>query len=287
MTGTLLNISGKIDPSTVELYDAVKKVANSLEIPFAVVGASARDIVMHHAFGAKVQRATLDVDFGIQLSDWEVFEEFKKILIEARFSETNIQHQLFSPSGMRVDIVPFGKIEDDEANISWPPSGEKVMNVLGFKEVCENAEIVRIREEPPLDIPVASIEGIVLLKIVAWADRAVKEMRQKDAKDICYLIKNYEDIPEVMKSMFEDEKLMVTYDWDGNLAGAHLLGKNAGEIASIKTREVIQNFLDEKIDGLNPDDLIEEMCNNPEREFERNKDLFAAFINGFAGKKIG
>lgn len=281
MRDKLLNISEKIDSSAVELYDAVKQAADSLKVPFVVVGASARDIVLHHAFGAKIQRATLDVDFGIQLSNWDLFKALKKTLIEAGFTEDRIPHRLISPSKMRVDIVPFGQIEDEDSKIAWSPQGESVMSVLGFREACENAELVRIRENPPLDIPVASIEGIIMLKLIAWIDRVEKDSRQKDAKDICYLLKNYEEIPEVMDTIFANEELMLTYDRDATLVGAYLLGKNAGKIASIKTREVIQNLLDEEIDDVNPDDLVEEMCNNPEREFERNSELFSAFLDGF------
>ena len=192
MKNKLINISGKIDPSTIELYEAVKQAADSLKVSFVVVGASARDIVLHHAYGAKVQRATMDVDFGIQLSNWELFKVLKQKLIEAGFTEDRLPHRLSSPSKMRVDIVPFGQIEDEDTKIAWPPSGESVMSVLGFDEACKSAELVRIREEPPLDIPVASIEGIVLLKLIAWTDRAEKTLRQKDAKDFCYLLKNYE-----------------------------------------------------------------------------------------------
>jgi predicted nucleotidyltransferase len=33
------------------------------------VGASARDIVLHYGYGARVQRAIADVDFGMQIGD--------------------------------------------------------------------------------------------------------------------------------------------------------------------------------------------------------------------------
>jgi predicted nucleotidyltransferase len=33
------------------------------------VGASARDIVLHYGYGARVQRAIADVDFGMQICD--------------------------------------------------------------------------------------------------------------------------------------------------------------------------------------------------------------------------
>ncbi len=46
------------------------------------------------------------------------------------------------------------------------------MKVLGFQEACDNAEWVRIQENPELDVPVATPAGMSLLKIIAWTDRA-------------------------------------------------------------------------------------------------------------------
>jgi len=69
MSNILLNISGKTDSDTVELYACVSEAADRLNIPFVVVGASARDIVLHYGYGARVQRAIADVDFGMQIGD--------------------------------------------------------------------------------------------------------------------------------------------------------------------------------------------------------------------------
>lgn len=78
MSDLFLNISGKIDSDTVALYESVSDAANRLTIPFVVVGASARDIVLHYGHNARIQRATADVDFGIQVPDWSAFEALKK-----------------------------------------------------------------------------------------------------------------------------------------------------------------------------------------------------------------
>jgi predicted nucleotidyltransferase len=57
MTAPLLDISEKIDQSLVELCAIVADCAAGLQIPYLVVGASARDMVLHYGYGAKVQRA--------------------------------------------------------------------------------------------------------------------------------------------------------------------------------------------------------------------------------------
>ncbi|MEX0603473.1 MAG: hypothetical protein WD623_07980 [Marinobacter sp.] len=51
-----LKIGSKlIDPIQLATYEAIARVALNHRVPFIIVGASARDLVMHHAYGAPVQ----------------------------------------------------------------------------------------------------------------------------------------------------------------------------------------------------------------------------------------
>lgn len=280
MTSTLLNISGKVDPRICEVFDSVNRVLSELKIPYIVVGATARDLVLHHGHGAKIQRATDDVDFAIEVPDWNAFAIIKNTLCEKGFRETKAQHRLLSPAEMVVDIVPFGDVEDEEYSIAWPPKGETTMNVLGFKEACDNAEWLHIQEEPILDMPVATPVGMSLLKIISWADRAI-ELRNKDAKDIAYLLSTYELIPEVKYTLYSEEQILETYDWDVMQAGACLLGRRARDIAKEETVRMIDALRQEELPGLHLDLLIEEMCIHISNEFERNNLLLTAYFDGF------
>jgi predicted nucleotidyltransferase len=278
MKSRSLNISGKIEPKAIALYNLINQATASLGIRYVVVGATARDIVLHYGYGAKIKRATTDVDFGIQVSDWSAFEALKTKLVALGFSEAKAQHRLYSQDGTQIDIVPFGKLEDEQAKIKWPPKGEAVMTVLGFQEACDYSESVRIRDNPVIDIPVATTQGITLLKLVAWLDRAV-ENRSRDAKDLLYLLKNNEEIPTVVEAMYEDQKLMEKYDWDNTLAAAFLLGNATAEIAGTKTKGFLKDLLSEN--EVLRDKLVEEMCDEIETDFARNKELFAAFVAGY------
>lgn len=280
MTSTLLNISGKVDPRICEVFDSVNRVLSELKIPYIVVGATARDLVLHHGHGAKIQRATDDVDFAIEVPDWNAFAIIKNTLCEKGFRETKAQHRLLSPAEMVVDIVPFGDVEDEEYSIAWPPKGETTMNVLGFKEACDNAEWLRIQEEPVLDMPVATPVGMSLLKIISWADRAI-ELRNKDAKDIAYLLSTYELIPEVKDTLYSEEQILETYDWDVMQAGACLLGRRARDIAKEEIVRMIDALGQEELPGLHLDLLTEEMCIHIENEFERKNLLLSAYFDGF------
>jgi len=149
MMSTLLNLSGKIDPQTVAIFEAVGRVITELRVPYVVVGATARDLVLHLGHGAKLRSVTKDVDFAIELPSWGAFNVVKDRLCAEGFSTTRIPHRLLSPEKIEVDIVPFGQLEDESAStIGWPPKGEVVMNVLGFQEACNNAEWIRIQESP-------------------------------------------------------------------------------------------------------------------------------------------
>ncbi|MEE8059118.1 MAG: nucleotidyl transferase AbiEii/AbiGii toxin family protein [Pseudomonadales bacterium] len=283
MSDSSLNISGKIDSATVSTYAAVDEVATSLAVRYVVVGASARDIVLHHGHGAKVQRATADVDFGIQVPDWGAYEAVKAGLVAKDFTEISRQHRLISSDGTAIDIVPFGKVASEGDIIAWPQEGGVKMNILGFQEACDNAEQVKIQEDPDLEIPVATPEGMVLLKMIAWTDRIPGE-RKKDAKDIRYLLETYEKIPAIEIALYADQHTMDTYDADLSLAAAHHLGINAAEIAGESTYKFISLLLGDTNNSEHKAMLTEEMCEQIDREYERNAALLNALMQGFLRK---
>jgi len=275
---TLLNISGMIDAESIAVYESVNKAAAEYGIPFVVIGASARDLVLHHGFDARIKRATGDIDFGMQVSSWADFDALKQALIESGFKESRMQQRLISPDGTKVDLVPFGGITDDEGNIGWPPDNDIVMNVTGFQEVIDNAHNVRIRDEPVLDIPVATLPGLSILKLISWLDRS-RDIRSRDALDLIYLLKNYEVVPAVMEQIYEFPDIMQNHDGDVTQGGAYMLGTHAREIVSDETAaRVIDGYRDEELSAR----LVEEMCTDIEREFSRNRDLFTAWMNGFS-----
>ena len=50
MKNISFDLSGKIDQQTVNALLAIKKEADTLNIPFFVVGAFARDIILKHCY---------------------------------------------------------------------------------------------------------------------------------------------------------------------------------------------------------------------------------------------
>lgn len=64
---------------------------------------------------------------------------------------------------MPLDLVPFGELEAPEGTIAWPPRGDFVMNVLGFRAAVDTA----------IDIDVG--EGVVVPVIASTAGARVAE----------------------------------------------------------------------------------------------------------------
>ncbi len=120
MSDILFNISGKIDPSTVDALYEVKIVADSLKNPFFIVGATARDFILEHCHNIKSPRMTKDIDLGVEVADWDQFNKLSDALLATgTFSATREKQRLHS-GDIFIDIVPFGPITDENKKISGP-----------------------------------------------------------------------------------------------------------------------------------------------------------------------
>lgn len=206
MTNTSLNIAKEIDPVTSEVLGLIAQTSDELGIRFVVIGATARDLVMHYCFGAEIQRATRDVDFAVQVESWSAFGALITALEEKGCKRTKTPHRMEGPNGGVVDIVPFGQLESSSSTIIWPPPGESEMTVLGMSEALESAVLIEISSQNITGVPVATPAGLMILKLVSWTERTPSD-RVKDARDILYLLRTYESLPSVNDEYFNDEGL--------------------------------------------------------------------------------
>jgi predicted nucleotidyltransferase len=81
MTTTLLDLSGKIDKVAVSALSRIHQISSSMKIPFFIVGATARDILLEVHYGIGSKRATLDIDIAVFIENWEQFNHLKDELI--------------------------------------------------------------------------------------------------------------------------------------------------------------------------------------------------------------
>ncbi len=281
MTSTSLDIAGKIDPATAEVLELVEQIASGLELPYVVIGATARDLVLHNHYGAKIRTNTLDVDFAIQVPDWSAFKRLGQALLDRGYSATGRAHRFVGPSHAWLDILPFGGVDEAGAKIAWPPSGDIEMSVLGLAEALETAVFVRVTADPSLAIPVATPVGIIVLKLIAWTDREDPTERIKDARDIAYILASYELIPEIKDACYGDEELMEAHGWDITLAAAEMLGRHVAPMLLHDTAAMLDQLIDEGMGKLDLERLAEESCTQADTQYERHRSLLDAFVNGY------
>ena len=183
----MLNISGKLDPLTVAIYEQIATIAKLQEIQFFIIGATACDLILHHGFGIQARRATKDIDLAVHVANWDEFQALKNNLIETgQFAETKMTQRLMYQESIPVDIVPFGSIKETDGTIAWPPDHDIRMCILGFEDAYNDAMHVRLRAKPELDVLVASPTSLAALKLLSWKERAPENT--KDATDLIFII---------------------------------------------------------------------------------------------------
>jgi predicted nucleotidyltransferase len=238
----LLDLSRKIDPLSAALFTSVSETVGSLGIAFFVVGATARDMIFELGHGRPSGRATLDRDFGVRVESWAEFAKLKKsFLTSGLFQETKDVQRLRFQGELDVDIVPFGGVADNQGTIRWPPDEDVVMSTVGFEDAYRAAQRVRVKANPPLDILVASIPGLTILKIIAWAERP--PARSRDAIDLAFILEHYLDAGNIDRLYEEHLDLVDAEGSDYERAGARLLGRDLAKIAAPETIKWIKEIL--------------------------------------------
>lgn len=193
-------------------------------------------------------------------------------------------------SGQRtwLDIVPFGGIEKHDAReIGWPPDEAIRMNVAGFAEALRAA--IDVELAPGLNVLVASLPALAMLKIIAWRDRHAENAR--DAIDLRFLLATYAEAGNDERLYGGDaEALLEAHGHDPDIAGAALLGR---DMAALVTPEVRPQIIDALAPGVAYPHLLNQMLGGGHRLLILDADkpgmterLFAAFrtavVNEFA-----
>ena len=227
-------------------------------------------------------RRTNDADFALHVPDWTSFQALRARLIELDFKQhPKIEHRLLKGSVL-VDLIPYGKGVAPNGKLRWPES-DLEMNVIGFEEACAAAG-KKVLDDGP-DIPIITIPGFVLLKIIAFLDRQARwdAKHKDDAGDIYYWLKNY------ASGTADDRRFAVTAKLGGETleyetAGAALLGLEVGQLASKEAGELVDKFLNKSGDLYTPFmDAIAGRAIDEDQDKQKRKealDLLNAFEKG-------
>ena len=231
-----LNISSdKIDnPLLVELLGQLNRTFSKIGSDFFVIGATARDIILRVLANTSARRKTKDLDIAIAVTGWDKYNEICQALIADGLGKSTQQAQRFYFGEYEVDIVPYGAVAKEDDNIYWPPEETIAMSVKGLDEVL--SEVITVSIDNELEIKIASLHGLFLLKLNAWLDRNIGT--NKDAEDMWYIVDNY---------YFANEERGIhpeVYELDGfdlTVGGAYWM---AHDVADLLSQEQIAYYAD-------------------------------------------
>lgn len=232
----------KVDAVTFALLNEVAKAAEATGVHWMVTGAWGRVLLLETVYGLPVGLATEDVDFAVMVDSWPHYDRLVAgICRDPEFTEDPKQAQRIRyRTEYYLDLVPFGGVESDTQRIVWPPQGDFVMSVAGFRDALADAVPVWVNDS--LLVPVASPVGLLLLKLLAWNDRR-DEKPGRDAADIAYVLRHA--VMLISEGvLFEEHLALVSeLEYDIDLAAAYVLGGQVRGLVSAKTQEQLEAIL--------------------------------------------
>ena len=252
-----------------------------------LVGAMARDLLVYHAHNIPVSRATEDIDMAFAVADWEDFAALRAALLASTHFEAHrsLLHKFSHRRRRQLDLVPFGGLELPDGSIAWPPRGDEVMTVVGFREALASAMDAMLPEGQR--VLVVSLPMLAVLKVIAWSDRHITAPR-KDAADLLLILKNYLDAGNQERLYDEAAHLLDDSNFNYERAGAWLAGHDAATAIrkdaaeQTRVRHMISTILTKEVDPEGPLRLIGEVGG---RDAENVRLLLAAFLSGFNGEQ--
>lgn len=188
-------------PIVSEMLMELQTVFSKFDIDFYLVGAVARDIHLSANEQLKSARGTKDIDLAITISDGGQYNQVKAALVDTGLFEAQETEaiKLIYKNSVEVDLIPFGDIEQPNRNVRLTDP-TFVLSMPGFTEVYPFVKDFIL--ESGQTIKVCTMEGIILLKLIANNDRP---QRTKDITDIEHIIQIYFDL-------YDDDIYMVHYD---------------------------------------------------------------------------
>lgn len=258
---------GYLSPALGLLREACTEAA----LEFFVVGAAARDLLLEHVHGVTPFRSTGDVDIAVAVEGWGQYDKLVGTLVgDHGFSRTSAEHRV-TRGALVVDVVPFGDIANDRREVEWPRM-DRTMSVLGYAEALEATVGIQIGDAPP--VRVASLPGLVVLKLVAW--REAPHRRRNDPIDVCMIMMGYGEVAG--DGLFDEHDDLLD---DMRLAYARILGR---EVADLLTEADLRGLILDLLTSNTEDDyespFVQAMGTECHPDFVYRLRCFRAFRRG-------
>jgi len=236
----------RIDDNFFHLLETFSQAAEQENIPWLMVGATARVLLLEKLYGWEPGVRTEDIDFAVQVADWKQYEALcHRLASSGSFRPMQKPAKRFATDQKLVfDLVPYGGVEEGIKQVYWPPHKDDLMTVRGFRSAHEDA--VKIRVNSKIDVPVISPRGLVALKLFAWEERHQQEPG-RDAKDLAYVLKNCHQLYPVDMLHSEHEEALERNDYDPNLAAISVLGEAVKDLLDQDDYEFLKNVISEEL----------------------------------------
>ncbi len=243
MTGSSRNISHKLPPESVEVLCDVALLAIHLDVPFFVVGATARDMIFGALYDIPPSRTTFDIDLALRVADWKQYASLRTALLHTqRYTEDrHHQQRLHHDNGAALDLVPFGPLEAPTGVIAWPPGNDVVMSTSGFEEALASSIEVIVAEDPERTVRVCTPAALAAMKLIAWHDNY--PARTKDAQDLLFLMKEYIHAGNQERLYDTAPDILAAAAFSLDVAGPRLLGRDIRRMVHAETREKLLAIL--------------------------------------------
>ncbi len=282
MSGSKLELSDR--PALERLARIVGALRTAGAPEPLLVGAAARDLLLHHVHAIPLARATRDVDLAVALDDWPAFERLRNALLaQPGFTSVKgVEHRVRHVEWGDVDLVPFGAVEGPLGAVAWPPRGEPVLNVLGFREAASTSRLALLPRGER--VRVLELSMMALLKVLAFDDRHARVPR-KDASDLVFLLRSYEAAGNEERIYTVAGSMLGKLDADE--LGAWLLGHDARELVGScagPTSGVVERVLRILERECDPDGPLRLVGDAEGSSPERRRRLLAAFTRGLADR---
>jgi len=210
------------------------------DIDWILIGAAALRLQL----GART-RATEDLDVTLAIEADELVSIFAKF--PDWTTDSRIEHQLHTPTGVRVDCLPAGPKVLEAGALIWPKSG-KAMNMIGFRLAFEQYNLIDIASH--LKAKVAAVSVLALLKMISFMDRPFE--RERDLEDLTFILDHY--LGPVDERRWDDDTFAHSPDYD--TAPAFCLGRDLGKIVDRREESEFRTFVSLFNDDTNRPELL-------------------------------
>lgn len=256
----MIDLTGRTDVPVAE--DVIRELAahcRALHLDFLIVGAAARDLVIHARQQREPVRATEDIDIAVAVRVGDQFSQLAR-----RMEKKHAEHK-FEVLGVEVDVVPFGGLER-ERTIRF--DDDHVLDVTGLLEA--DATAIPVTMPQGTVIRVASAPAQTALKVLAWRDRHLEN--PKDGLDLRLILAAMAEDPFV-DEVWDDHEALDETDSDIFAAASYHYARLAAQPFTESDGSAVMDVLsDQRLRSL----LIRDMRG------ELSPCLLDAYERGFA-----